>query len=246
MIENRELYPFEETNESVDSVTPESSKTETEMENIETGPPKFLYQSIVAVLCLVITISLCRSEQVWGYWLREKLHYAINASSESTFGVIWNLESIQDIVRNVNNLVRLEKVTQTLSDQTRPIDNHLVFEDSVWPIAGNIAQEFIGSGPFGSGVIMETTGQARVIAIAAGEISRISQIPGGWIVEIDHDYGWISIYQPITQLQIQLKQRIEAGQIIGRVGIFGKNEQNKLFLEIKHNGQPVNPRTIIR
>ncbi|NLW46910.1 MAG: M23 family metallopeptidase [Firmicutes bacterium] len=240
MIENRELYSFEETEETADPIAPEIDSAVTESGNVDAGPPKFLYQSIIAVICLVFTISLYRHELQWAYWIRERLHYAINSPAESTFGVLWNSKFIQNMVRNGNNLIRLEQVTQTLSEQVIfPEDDSSSFEDSVWPVPGNIINEYTGKGPFGTGVILKTTGNARVIAVAAGDISRIIQVTGGWVIEIDHGSGWSSVYQPITQLQIGINQRVETGQIIGRMN------SNKLFLEIKHNSRPVNPRTVI-
>lgn len=246
MIENRELYSFEETDEPAQS---EHSESETELENVETGPPKFLYQSVVAIFCLVITISLCRQEQGWTYWLRERLHYAINASSQSTFGLLWNSAFIQNIVRNGSNLIRLEKVTQTLSQEESPVGDDLIFRDSVWPVPGNIIKEYGGSSqndPFDSGVIMATPDQARIMAVAAGTVVQINKTAGGLRVEIDHGSGWNSVYQPIVQVQIQPNQSVESGQIIGRIGLFENDRNSKLFFEIKHNGQPVNPRSVIR
>lgn len=240
MIENREIYSFEEAGERTDSVVPETGGSEIEFENGEIGAAKFLRQMIIVVMCLIIATSLCRYEKGWAFWAREKLHYAINTSPESTFGVIWNSKFIQDIVRNGNNLVRLEKVTQILSDQVTFPDDNPFFKGSVWPVPGNIIQEYCGNGSPGSGVVMETTENARVIAVAAGKISRISQVTGGWLIEIDHGSGWSSVYQPITQLQIGMNQQVKTGQIIGRL------EHQKLFLEIKHAGRSVNPRTVIR
>lgn len=239
MIENRELYSFEEAGERTDSTVPETDGSEVEFESGDTGPPKFLYQLVIVVMCLIITISLCRYEKEWAFWVREKLHYAINTSPESTFGVIWNSKIIQDIVRNGNNLIRLEKVTQTLSEQVTFPDESLLFKGSVWPVPGNIIQEYGGNGSSGSGVVMETTENARVIAVAAGVISRISQVTGGWLIEIDHGSGWSSVYQPITQLQIGINQQVKTGQIIGWV------DHQKLFLGIKHDGRWVNPRIVI-
>jgi murein DD-endopeptidase MepM/ murein hydrolase activator NlpD len=239
LIENREIYSFEETGEQTDSIVPETDGSEIEFENVEPSPPKFLYQLVIVMMCLIITLSLCRYEKGWALWVREKLHYAINTSPESTFGVIWNSKFIQDIVRNGNNLIRLEKVTQTLSEQVTFPDDSLLFKSSVWPVPGNIIQEYSGNGSPGSGVVMETAENSRVIAVAAGDISRISQVTGGWAIEIDHGSGWSSVYQPITQLQIGINQQVKTGQIIGRI------DHQKLFLEIKHDGRSVNPRTVI-
>lgn len=246
MIENRELYSFEETN---DPAASEPSEAETGLENPETAPPKILYQSIVAFLCLLITISLCRQEHGWAYWLRKRLHYAFNASTQSTFGLLWNSTFFQKIVQNGNNLIRLEKVTQTLSRQeTSPAENSFAFEASVWPVPGNIIKEFGESyqnGSFGSGVVIETTDQARVLAVTAGTIAGINQISGGWKVEIDHGSGWTSVYQPLSNLQIKLRQTVETGQYIGRTGLSGNGYRDKMFLEIKYKGQPVDPRSMI-
>lgn len=246
MIENRELYSFEETDEPV---TPELSEVETGSETPETGLPKILYQSVIAILCLLITISFCRQEYGWAYWLRERLHSAFNASSQSTFGLLWNSTLVQKIVRNGNNLIRLEKVTETLSRQEMPfVGNKSVFKASVWPVPGNITKEFGKSyqnGSFGSGVIIETTDRARVLAITAGTIAGISQIAGGWMVEIDHGSGWASVYQPLSEVQVQPRQTVETGQIIGRTGLFENGYRDQLYLEIKCKGQSVNPRSVI-
>lgn len=247
MIENQELYRFEDADNPIE---PEESGTDAvsaELENIESGLPKFLSQVVIAALCLVITITCCRNERPWVYWFRERLHYAINASSETTFGVLWNSEFLQNIVQNAHNFIRLEKTTQTLSESPiTPVDYDLIFKDSVWPVPGNIISEYDRSGPFSSGVLMETPGQARVIAVAAGKISRINPVGDGWVLEIDHGSGWSSVYQPIVQVQIGLNQPVKTGQIIGKLGNSGNGAKRKLFLEIRHNGQLVNPRTVIR
>lgn len=246
LIENRELYSFEET---IEPDLTEDSDLETGFESGETGPPKFLYQSVVAVLCLTIAIALCRLEHNWADWARSRLSYAINASSQATFGILWESPFFQNMVRNGRNFIRLEKVTQTMSGRgISPLEGGFVLNGSVWPVPGNIIKEFGGSGPksqLDSGVIMETTEQARVIAVATGTIAQVASIPSGWVVEIDHGSGWSSVYQPISQVQIRQGQLVEAGQIIGRLGA-GNNGKSKLFLEIKHHNKPVNPRAVIR
>lgn len=245
MLENRELYSFEETEESD---LPEDFDTE-EFENVETGPPKFLYQSAVALISLMIAISICRLEHGWTYWARERLHYAINASSQATFGILWDLPFFQKIVRDGKNFIQLEKVTQTMSRPgTLLVGDSFIFEDPVWPVPGNIIKEYGESGPkslFNSGVIMETPAWARVIAVAPGTIVRTNTIADGWEVEIDHGLGWSSVYQPLTQVQVRQGQRVKAGELIGRLG-FGNDGKSQLFLEISQNGRPVNPRTVIR
>lgn len=244
MLENRQLYSFEEADEP--EIT-EDSDRETEFENA--GPPKFLYQTAVTALCLGIALALCRLEDDWAEWARERLRYAINASSQATFGVLWESPFFQNMVRNGSNFIRLEKVTQTMSGLgASPVLRRPVLEDSVWPVPGNIIKEFGGNGlqsRFDSGVIMETTAQARVIAVAAGTVARVDSIPGGWLVELDHGSGWSSVYQPMTQVQVHQGQSLKTGQIIGRLGA-GNNGKSKLFLEIKQNNEPVNPRAVIR
>lgn len=243
LLENRQLYSFEETDEP--EITGDSDR-ETEFENA--GPPKFLYQSVVTALCLVIAIALCRLEDNWADWARKRLRYAINASPQATFGVLWESPFFQNVVRNGRNFIRLEKVTQTMSGPGQSLVlGSPVLEDSVWPVPGNIIKEFGGEGPrnrFDSGVIMETTAQARVIAVAAGTIARVDSIPGGWLVEIDHGSGWSSVYQPMTQVLVYQGQSLKTGQIIGRLGA-GDNGKSKLFFEIKQNNAPINPRAVI-
>ncbi|NLY75797.1 MAG: peptidoglycan DD-metalloendopeptidase family protein [Firmicutes bacterium] len=246
MIENRELYSFEETE---DPASTEPFEDETLSEDPTGGSPKILDQLIVAFLCLVLILAFCRQEHGWGGWLRGRLHSAVNASADSTFGLLWNSDLVQSIARNVNNLVRLEKITRTLSRPGSAVKNDSFPADSVWPVPGNIIKEygeFDRNGAYGTGVLIDTPGQVRVMAVASGTVSRIEQTGAGWLVEVDHGGAWRSTYLPLDRIQVRPNQALQTGEIIGRVGLLTGGGRNALFLEIKHNGQPVNPRTVIR
>ena len=84
------------------------------------------------------------------------------------------------------------------------------------------------------------------MTVASGTVSRIERTGAGWLVEVDHGGTWRSSYLPLDRIQVRPNQELQTGEVIGRVGLFADGGKNALFLEIKHNGQPVNPRTVIR
>lgn len=84
----------------------------------------------------------------------------------------------------------------------------------------------------------------EVVAILNGRVIdvREDQVLGK-VVEIEHDNGYISIYQSLKEVNVNKGEMVSQGQILG---MSGKNElekelENHLHFEIYDNGQSVNP-----
>lgn len=122
-----------------------------------------------------------------------------------------------------------------------------------WPVSGNI------SSPFGmrdhpiTGVHKLHTG----MDIAAGAGTSI-KVPlagtvtfAGWnggygnYVVVDHGNGLQTAYAHQSQILVSVGQRVNAGDVIGKVGTTGDSTGPHLHFEVKRNGEFVNPRDFL-
>jgi murein DD-endopeptidase MepM/ murein hydrolase activator NlpD len=119
-----------------------------------------------------------------------------------------------------------------------------------WPVRGPVRSEYgrrqspwtgkpeqhegldIASSP---GTPVESPAAGRVIAASSGH-------DYGRHVMLDHGNGVRSLYGHLKQLDVKVGQRVEKGQVIGRVGSSGRSTGPHLHYEVQVNGKPVNPR----
>ncbi|NDI34789.1 M23 family metallopeptidase [Chengkuizengella sediminis] len=88
-----------------------------------------------------------------------------------------------------------------------------------------------------------------VLAALSGKVTRIEKIPvAGNIVEITHEDGLKTVYQSLTEIQVEVDQEVEQGDKIAEAGT---NELDKEFgvhldFEIYQNNEAVNPEQFIQ
>lgn len=63
----------------------------------------------------------------------------------------------------------------------------------------------------------------------------------GNLIEIDHGYGYKTIYAHLEEVKIRPGQRVKRGDVIALVGNTGLSTAPHLHYEIKKNGRPINP-----
>ena len=63
----------------------------------------------------------------------------------------------------------------------------------------------------------------------------------GKVVIIEHGSNWTSLYAHLKSFQVQLGQKVQKGQKIGRVGNTGRSTGAHLHLELFFNKRNVNP-----
>ena len=68
----------------------------------------------------------------------------------------------------------------------------------------------------------------------------------GKVIIIEHGSHWASLYSHLSQIKVQLNQKVKQGQVIGAVGSTGKSSGPHLHFEIMRKKRNVNPLRYLR
>ncbi|MBR2300956.1 MAG: M23 family metallopeptidase [Bacteroidaceae bacterium] len=81
-----------------------------------------------------------------------------------------------------------------------------------------------------------------VYATADGKVVSAKWKQGyGWTVEIDHGYGYRTLYAHLKSFNVKAKQNVVRGEQIALSGNSGKSTGPHLHYEVIEKGKPVNP-----
>ena len=112
------------------------------------------------------------------------------------------------------------------------------------PVLGEILKKF---GESGNGIEIAVKSGQRVSAISAGTVVFSSYtFDNGYIIAIQHDNGYISIYKNLLQLLKNVGENVASSEIIAVVGS-EKNAKTQvtLIFELWHNGKNINPEEVV-
>jgi len=114
------------------------------------------------------------------------------------------------------------------------------------PIKGVISGKFnIHTKNYGVQIVV--AGES-VVATLEGSVIYAGYNPelSGYVIQIQHKNGFISIYKGISMLMKKTGDRVRTGEAIGIIGNGGKNAEKKtLQFELWYRGNPVNPELYI-
>lgn len=102
---------------------------------------------------------------------------------------------------------------------------------------------------FHYGVDLEAGGcEGPIWAAQAGTVSQIFQdLSGGWIIEVDHGGGvetwYVHMYS--NGILVRIGDKVDAGQMIARVGSSGMSTACHLHFEVHVSGNPVEPSSFL-
>ncbi len=81
-----------------------------------------------------------------------------------------------------------------------------------------------------------------VYATANGTVTQVKRVSGyGKLVEIDHGYGYVTIYAHLNNQFVRRGQKVQRGDQIGAVGNTGRSTGPHLHYEVQVDGEPVDP-----
>jgi len=87
-----------------------------------------------------------------------------------------------------------------------------------------------------------------VIAAGKGTVVDVKEDPlMGQTVEIDHGNGYTTYYASLSAVEVKKGSIVLSGQPIAKTGVnrFEKDQQNHLHFEIRKDGQPIDPHTLL-
>ena len=123
-----------------------------------------------------------------------------------------------------------------------------------WPVHGQVNSEFgLRQSPWNgarerhAGIDIGSAPGTPVMSPAAGTVvAASSQGSYGKHVMLAHGKGVKSRYAHLKMLEVKVGQKVEKGQVIGRVGSTGRSTGPHLHYEVLVQGKPVNPREFLR
>ena len=139
--------------------------------------------------------------------------------------------------------------TQTV-DKTEEIANINGIEIATLPITGTISSRYGVSSRIRvsthTGLDIAATTGTPIKVIADGTVTS-AQYTGsyGYLVKVDHGNGVESWYAHTSKMYVKAGAEVKAGDIIAAVGSTGNSTGPHLHLEIRINGQHVNPQKYI-
>jgi murein hydrolase activator len=105
-----------------------------------------------------------------------------------------------------------------------------------WPAAGPVHT-------FGNGVLIGSPRGSEVHAVAAGRVVYAHFMRGyGQLIILSHGNGWLSMYGNNESLLHGVGDDVAAGEALG-TAMLATSDSNGVYFELRHNGQPVDPRT---
>ena len=101
---------------------------------------------------------------------------------------------------------------------------------------------FSGKRQFHRGIDIVNHRGTPIQATADGVVSRAVRVADlGKTVDISHGGGYVTRYAHLSEILVRPGQRIERGQLIGKMGSTGRSTGDHLHYEVFRDGRRVNP-----
>jgi septal ring factor EnvC (AmiA/AmiB activator) len=116
-----------------------------------------------------------------------------------------------------------------------------------WPAAGRIIGDFgkqrASARINWSGVMIRANSGTEVRSISHGRVAFADWLRGfGLMLIVDHGDGYMSLYGHNESLFKEVGDWVEGGEVVATVGDSGGLDRAGLYFELRHDGEPINPR----
>jgi murein DD-endopeptidase MepM/ murein hydrolase activator NlpD len=166
-----------------------------------------------------------------------------------------NLNEMDNYVDNVKRKLEFEKKNY-MDISSKLIENKEFFASlpAIKPASGTIGlhgfgmrlHPILGIRRMHEGIDIITHIGTPVVAAGAGIVDFVGFRGGlGLCVEIDHGFGYRTIYGHLSKLLVKIDQKVKRGQLIAKTGNTGLSSGPHLHYEVQHNGERINPRDFI-
>ena len=166
------------------------------------------------------------------------------AAAEQTFAVTYDLNALERRSRLLR--ASMLEVSDSLSAHRELLES----TPSILPTNGRLASGFSSARPHPihfrelphEGVDLSARRGTPILAAANGRVTIAGRRAGyGLVVELDHGYGYSTLYGHAAQILVRPGQRVERGDVIAQVGSTGIATSPHLHYEVRVGDRPVNP-----
>ena len=158
------------------------------------------------------------------------------------------LVQLQQDEQRVNQLVQqLQKALRDIPPGTGSRKSlHQLKGQLHWPVSGRVSMTYgarQASGQMTSrGVHISAPAGAEVRAVARGRVAFSDWLRGfGLLIIIDHGSGYMTLYGENSSLYKAVGEWVEQGEVVSAAGNSGGQPRTGIYLELRKDGQPVNP-----
>lgn len=162
-----------------------------------------------------------------------------------------DLDDISELLENFTTKIEFEK-TQYKQISTKLKQNNSLYESipAIKPCNGRLAHSGFGmrfhpilkSRRMHNGIDIVTYSGTPVHAAGKGVISFTGRRGGyGLAVEINHGFGYRSIYAHLSKINVKPGQPVKRGDLIAQSGNTGLSTGPHLHYEVQHNGVKMDP-----
>jgi murein DD-endopeptidase MepM/ murein hydrolase activator NlpD len=127
---------------------------------------------------------------------------------------------------------------------------------TLWPLddPGYVTRGQATPGPGGNtgeeahpGMDIAVPTGSRVRASGGGTVLQSGEeAEYGLFVLLEHPDGYQTMYGHLSRVTVATGQAVDAGQVVGLSGDTGRSSAPHLHFEIRHDGQPIDPRTMVK
>lgn len=154
------------------------------------------------------------------------------------------------LARDEQDLLRLlEELRDIFADIPKQLEGNRPFASLKGrlrrPHAGDVNVAFgqsIATGRLSEGWLLGAAAGDEVRAVAAGRVAFADWLKGfGLLLILDHGDGYMSLYAQNESLLKDVGDWVAAGDVLSTVGASGGAAQPGLYIELRHQGRPLDP-----
>ena len=157
-------------------------------------------------------------------------------------------EGLEEIERNIESqTVTTQPVTEVQARGTMERPSWAPTGSFRWPTSGNITSKYgyrsiFGGRSFHGGIDIANSYGTDIVAADGGEVIYAGWMSGyGYLVQIDHQNGYVTYYGHNSSLEVKVGDKVFKGQHIAEMGSTGRSTGNHCHFEVRLNGERQNP-----
>jgi murein DD-endopeptidase MepM/ murein hydrolase activator NlpD len=142
-----------------------------------------------------------------------------------------------DFINNIESTIFQENIPEILplaeEDVLKVTSNFGMRKD---PISGDQKMHY--------GIDFSANTGKPVVASASGAVEKAETLSGGYgkYIQIKHDGQYQTLYAQLSEINVEVGDKVEKGQVIGKVGSTGHSTGPHLHYEVIKEGKKVDPR----